>query len=220
MKPRRGKAWWVARPILAALAITALVQGTASAHEHRRVGELDMVVGWIDEPALAGFKNAVQVIVTRSEEPVENGTLEVLILFGDKDSETQSDTLPLEPSFGVPGQFEATVIPTRPGQYTFHITGRLAGARIDEFFTSGPDTFNDIQNPSEAEFPTRDPTRAELADRLDRLDARVAQTLAEVQGLEDRSGTDVPTLILAGAGVLLGALALALALFRRPAKGT
>jgi hypothetical protein len=217
MKPRRGR---LAQTILAALAIVALSHGPALAHEHRRVKGLDMVVGWIDEPALSGFKNAVQVIVTRAKDPVENGKLEVMILFGDRDSETQSDALPLEPSFGVPGQYEATIIPTRPGQYTFHITGRVGGAEIDEFFTSGPETYNDIQNPSDAEFPTRDPTRAELADRLERLDARVGQTLAEVKALGSESGTDIPTLIVAGLAALLGALALAIALLRRPARGS
>jgi hypothetical protein len=202
------------------MAIAALTRGTALAHENRPVGELELVVGWLDEPTLAGFKNGVQVNAARSGIPVKGGRLQVVLIFGSKSSETQSDPVPLEPSFGVPGQYEATVIPTRPGQYTFHITGRLGGKRINEFFTSGPRSFDDVRNPTGAEFPAQDPTSAELAARLDRLDARVGQALAEIRTLGDQSGPDMPTLILAGAGALLGALALALALFRRPARGT
>ena len=47
------------------LALLGLVLGTASAHEGREVGEYRFNVGWIDEPAYEGFKNGVEVRITR-----------------------------------------------------------------------------------------------------------------------------------------------------------
>jgi hypothetical protein len=221
MAPTPRRTEWIARLFLAALAIAASTQGTVFAHENRPVGKLELVVGWLDEPALAGFKNGVQLIASRSGDPVTGGRLQVVLIFGDRNSDTRSDPVPLEPSFGIPGQYETTAIPTRPGQYTFHITGRLGGNRINEFFTSGPRSFDEVRNPTEAEFPAQDPTTAELATRLDRLDARIGEALTEIRTLEAQSGPDGPTLILAGAGAALGALALAITLLlRRAARGT
>ncbi|HEV8571662.1 MAG TPA: hypothetical protein VGR49_01275 [Actinomycetota bacterium] len=220
MGPRRTGGKTAAAAILASLAIAALAQGGAFAHEERPVGDLELEVGWLEEPALAGFKNGVQVIASRSGEPVEGGRLQVVLIFGGKNGDTRSEPLSVQPVPERPGQYFAAVIPTRPGQYTFHLTGRLGGKRIDEIFTSGPRSFDDVRNPTEAEFPTRDPTPAELADRLDRLDARIEQALAELRTSHAHSGPDALTLILAGAGAALGALALAITLLRRTARGT
>lgn len=204
---------------MAALAIASLAQAPAIGHEHRPVGNLSLVVGWLEEPALAGFENAVQVIAERSEEPVEGGRLQVVVIFGERSSDTRSANLALEPLFGAPGEYAATVIPSRPGRYTFHITGRVGGTRINEFFTSGPQTFDEVRNPADVQFPARDPSPAEVAARLDRLDARIGQALEEIRALGAASGPHAGTLILAAAGAALGALALAVALLRRPRTG-
>jgi hypothetical protein len=223
MTARRRRIERIASPILVALVLAvlaALAQGTAFAHKNRAVGELELTVGWLEEPPLAGLKNGVEVIAARSGEPVEGGRLQVVLLFGGKNSDTRSDPVQLQPVPGEPGQYVATIIPTRPGRFTFRVTGRLAGKRIDEVFTSGPRSFDDVRNPTEAEFPARDPTPAELAARLDRLDARMERLLAETRALGASAGADVPTLIVAGAGAALGALALAVALLRGSARET
>ena len=54
--------------IPAMLATLVLVTGAVFAHEGREVGEYRFTVGWTEEPAYEGLKNAVDVRVTRSVE--------------------------------------------------------------------------------------------------------------------------------------------------------
>jgi hypothetical protein len=204
--------------IVAAVTVAALAQPPAIAHEERPVGGIEIEVGWLEEPPLAGFRNGAVLIASRSGEPVGGARLQVVLIFGGQDSDTRSEPLSMEPRPGFPGQYVAAMIPTRPGRYTFEITGRLGGRRFNEAFTSGPQGFEEVRSPADAQFPDRDPTSAEITTRLDRLDARVGQALGEIRGLAAESGPDPTTLILAGAGAALGALALAIALLRRPAS--
>src|SRR5688500_9768946 len=109
-----------------ALLIMALPASPAFAHERRTVGSHVLVVGWADEPAFTTFKNAVQVRISnaQSNEPVVDlgeGELQAEVIYGDK----TSDRLALEPrfrvgAFGDPGDYQADLIPSRPGSYKFH----------------------------------------------------------------------------------------------------
>ena len=186
---------------VATIAAGALIvpAGAAQAHESREVGDLTLVVGWSSEPAYAGFGNEVQMIVTetRGERPVEDGELEAEVVFGESG---ESTTVTLDPSFSTPNEYLGYIIPTRPGTYTFNFTGTVGGQTIEETFTSGPDTFNDVNNPAEAEFPEQDPTRGEIAEALDRLSSRVEELSAQ-EPAED-NGTDLALWIAIGAGVL------------------
>ena len=76
-------------------------------------------------------------------------------------------------------------------------------------FTSGPDTFNDIQNPTDAEFPEQDPSRGELAEAVERVTDRV-----ENQTSEEESGDPLALWIAVGAAVL-SLIAIVLAARRR-----
>src|SRR5439155_1269471 len=102
-------------------------------------------------------------------------TLKVEVVFGDQ----KSDMLALEPAFdveegfGTPGGYQASLIPTRPGTYTFHFVGSVKGQKVDQTFTSSEKTFDSPHAPSEVEFPAQDPSTADLASRLDRLSPRV-----------------------------------------------
>jgi hypothetical protein len=167
--------------IVAITAAAAILPATgAEAHEVREVGGLTFVVGWSSEPAYAGFGNEVQVIVTRGDRPVEGGTLEAEVIFGEPDAETRTDPIPLEPAFDTPNEYLGYLIPTRPGTYSFHVTGSVAGQQIDESFTSGEDTFDEVRNPTDAEFPVQDPTRGEISEKLDRITARLDALRSEV----------------------------------------
>jgi hypothetical protein len=205
-----------ARPLralaVATIAAAALIvpSGAAHAHEVREVGDLTFVVGWSNEPAFAGFGNEVQVIVTetRGERPVEDGELEAEVVFGESGETT---TVTLDPAFDTPNEYLGYIIPTRPGAYTFNVTGTVGGETIEETFTSGPDTFNDIQSPTDAEFPEQDPTRGELAEALDRLNGRVEEISAEPASDQ---GPDVALWVAIGAAVL-AVIAIGLAARRR-----
>jgi hypothetical protein len=167
--------------IAATLTLTA---SAASAHESRKVGPYSFVVGWGDEPAYAGEKNSVQVILNRGNTPVAEGVdLKAEVIFGQA-----STTIPIEPDFevgefGRPGDYRAFLIPTRPGSYTFHVTGTVGNQKVDERFTSGPQSFSDIESPSAVSFPVKDPTIGELAARgaseADRLRAELREARSD-----------------------------------------
>jgi hypothetical protein len=183
---RRSRNGAIMLAAAAAIAL-ALPAAPAAAHEQRHVNGNDVVVGWLEEPAFAGFLNAVQFIATRGGQPVEDARLEVEVVFGGPDAEQRTDPMPLEPAFGAPGEYHATLIPTRPGQYTFHVTGTMNG-QVDEVFTSGPETFDDIQEVSGVQFPEQDPPPGELAEAVTQLQEQLDEAQAAVQEARDRAG--------------------------------
>ncbi len=137
--------------------------GLATAHETREVGDYTFVVGFLNEPAVQDEVNAVSVRITQpapadatpaeGEEdaaatPVEGLQLTVEVILGDQKVE-----LPMAPKWGEPGHYVAYLIPTQPGDYSFHITGEIDGTAIDETFTAGPETFSSVSPREELEFP-------------------------------------------------------------------
>ena len=197
---------------LAAAFVLAL-SSPAFAHEERSVGAYHFVVGWGDEPAYAGSENSVQLILaTEAGKPVTNlgDSLKVEVIFGEQQME-----LPFEPAFdveegfGMPGDYRAWIIPTAPGTYTFHLFGAIGKQDVDERFTSGPTTFDDVADPAEIEFPTKVPTGTELSERLDREIPRVNEAIASARSqAEDRADM---ARILAIVGIVIGAVGLLLA---------
>jgi hypothetical protein len=182
--------------VLAICGVLVLPGGRALAHESRVVGDIEMSVGWGNEPTYAGYQHPVEVFLSEpapSEEeeakPISDAELEVEVFFGAEPSGTTSGPLPMEEAFGEPGHFEADMIPTRPGTYTFHFTGTVAGQEIDEVFTSSPDTFSDANIPADIQFPEQDPTSGELADSIEEL-------------RDDAGGTDTALWAAIGAGIL------------------
>jgi hypothetical protein len=189
----------------------------ALAHEERTVGAYHFVVGWGDEPAYAGLKNSVQLILsTKAGKPVTNlgDSLKVEVIFGQQRME-----LPFEPAFdpeegfGTLGDYRAWLIPTAPGTYTFHLFGAIGKQKVDERFTSGPTTFDDIADPAEVEFPTKVPTGTELAGRLDREIPRVNAAIASARSqAEDRADTArtlaIVAIVIGAVGLLLAVVAL------------
>jgi len=163
---RVRRALVVLAPLLVVLVATA-----AGAHEEVHVGPLQLVVGFGEEPAYTGQPNSVQVILSRDDQPITDARgLEVEISFGDA-----SMSLPLEPSFGTPGEYLASFIPSQPGDYTFHVTGRVEGERINEEITSGPSTFSPVEEVSTATFPSIEaPSNDELASRIETESGRMA----------------------------------------------
>ena len=193
------------------LTMLVLLAGPAAAHEERQVGGFHMAVGFGQEPAYAGQPNSVQLLLSKGDKPVTDlgDTLSVSVGFGD-----QSKDVSVEPffeigEFGTPGDYRAWFIPTRAGQYSFHLTGTIHGTKIDETFTSGPKTFDDAVSPADVEFPVQDPTNGELADRLDREIPRLEASIAAVKSSAASAADDACSARnLALVGVVLGALGL------------
>lgn len=176
------------------LALSLLPLSGASAHEEREVDGHTIVVGWLDEPAYAGFKNAVQFIVSHGDEPVENAELQVEVTYGDSTDGKTTDPMPLEAAWDAPGEYHAYLIPTEPGTYTFRVFGTLEeGEEFDESFTSGEDTFSNIEDPADIEFPTVVSGAPDAPEAMDDASSEGSNTMAYV-------------------GIGLGALAIVLAL--------
>lgn len=192
-------------------AILVGVAGPASAHERREVGQRIFVVGFGEEPAYAGQPNSVQLLLSdRKERPITDlgDELGVEVVFGDQRTELSLEPRFVVGVFGTPGDYRAYFVPSRPGRYTFEFSGTIKGQKIDETFTSGPKTFDDVQDPAAQMFPVRDPTTGQLAERLDR----------DVARLENSSDGVARGLGIAGVGVGLVAAAVALAALRRRTK--
>jgi hypothetical protein len=138
----------------------------AWAHETQAVAQIRLTIGWGDEPAFTGFKNFVSVAVSDAAgAPVTDpgGSLAVEVSFGD-----ERITLPLLPAGDRRGEFRAWLVPTRPGTYTFHITGRMKGQSVDATSTCSDRTFDCVTDISEIQFPVKDPSAGQLADRISR----------------------------------------------------
>ncbi len=161
----------------AAAALTMLtIPGVALAHGHAGEGDLEMTIGFAEEPAYAGLPNAVQLMLIHDGKAVTDlgDTLQVEVTFGDE----TSDPMTLEPWFevgewGTPGEYRAPFTPSQVGPYTFHFTGTVDGEEIDETMTSGPKTFSEVEDLAASEFPAVNaPSTQELADRIEQESTR------------------------------------------------
>ncbi len=195
--------------LVVAVLLPLMFTDMAAAHERRQVGSYVMRVGWADEPAFAGVKNAVQILLADASGKALTDLpedLKVEIIFGGQ----KMGPLPLEAAFGKafgrPGDFRAAVIPTRPGNYTFHFVGSLGGQRIDQSFTSSDKTFDPVTESSAIEFPAKDPSAGELAGRLERLGPRVDEGQSAAR---DAAATASQARVLGIVGILVGAVGVA-----------
>jgi hypothetical protein len=213
--PKRWKGSRFAAASVLVLPFLMLAAAPALAHEGRNVGDLEMVVGWGTEPAYASEVNSVQLLLVHDGEPVVDlgDTLDVEVTFGD-----QTQPFTLEPNFevgefGTPGDYRAFLIPTEPGQYSFHFAGTIDGEEVDETFTSGPDTFDDVENPQAAEFPVELPTTGELAERIDREVPRLTSSIGDVQASANVVADDASSAKTLGLiGIIVGAIGLIVAI--------
>jgi len=150
--------------------------GAALAHEHRTVGDYEITFGWRVEPAVAGILNGPELYIASAEEGVTveellqavEVTLQVEVSFG-----PASRTLELRPAFGETGHYIADLIPTRPGDYTFHVTGTIGDTAIDETFTSADGYFSSVEPASDLQFPEPQPDVSELLQRIEALETEV-----------------------------------------------
>lgn len=182
-------------------ALTMIVgTGATLAHESRDVGDHTYVVGLIDEPVFTGQKSGLEFGAFHGEQPLEGleGSLSASVTFGD-----QTRDLEIEPRFGEPGWYQSVFFPTAAGPYTFRIFGEIEGEPFDESFTSGPGTFSEVQDATGGQFPVQFPPTGDVV-----RDAEAGANAAT---------TSTIALVLGGAGLIAGLVALGLTLARRRA---
>ena len=218
-------------------ALLASLTPIVAAHGHTEAAGFHFVIGWSAEPALIGQPNGVQLFVYDADEkPITDipaDEISVVVSTGGQDSSSLSlsPAFDVEEGFGTPGEYSTDVIPTAPGDYTFHFTGTIHGKAIDLSMASGDATFNGVVAPADLEFPVKQPTLTEVGTRLDRIDGRIdalqsaapaANAIAGAQSAADAASASADRALLTGtllggAGLIVGAIALFLALrTRRP----
>src|SRR5262249_47965589 len=146
---------------------------TARAHEVRQLanGKYQIVVGFMNEPVYAGDKSGLEFFVSDLSAPATpqasaasggdedeesagapvNGlekTLKAEVIFQDQTME-----LPLEARYGAPGAYQSVFYPMKAGDYTFRIYGKIGDTDIDESFTSSPQGFDAVKDPTPLQFP-------------------------------------------------------------------
>jgi hypothetical protein len=181
--------------------VTVLWAAPAWAHADHTQGNLSIAVGFATEPPYAGEPNAVQLLVSKNDQPVTDlapGDLKVEVGFGG-----QTTVVDAVPEFevgewGTPGDYRASFIPSEPGTYTFHVTGSVDGDKVDFSMTSSPTTFDEVQDPANAMFPpVQAPTGAELSAKVDQASSRADAAVADANSAANQARS-----IAIAAGVL------------------
>lgn len=185
----------VTATIVFVVASLGILASPAAAHERRTVGPYTFVVGWIVEPAYLGQLNALDLTVTetattKAVEGLEK-TLKAELIAG---GGSTVKPLTIATRFGLPGKYQGQVLPTKVGDYTFHITGTVNTTAIDEKFESGPGRFGAIEDLAPLQFPTSLPSNSDLAAKLDDANGKLTLAIAlAVAAL----GVSVVSLVLA-----------------------
>ena len=183
------------KSLIGAAILAVMLAGVAGAsplpHERIVSGEYAFTLGWLDEPPVAGQRNAalLELTTAKDEQPVVDAeaTLTAQIEFGGK-----AKDLILRPLEGQPGSYVADFIPTRRGTYTFKIGGTLNGQPVD--------VSNEIEEVGSADsltFP--EPLGGDVQAALDELRGEVSGARAFAV-----AGAALGTIGLVVAGVALG----------------
>jgi hypothetical protein len=175
--------------VLAGGILLLLNPAIAFAHEDRDIagGKYQFRVGFVNEPVYQGLDNAVYLAVCNGKcvgandgsGGFTNGlsgafdTLKVEVIYG-----KQSVVLNFRPVPRSTGRYNAEFIPTRVGDYTFRIFGNLGTDKIDERFTSSPETFDSVQSQSEIQFPDKPGFPAVLGQSSQSIGAATPGTTA------------------------------------------
>jgi hypothetical protein len=233
------------RPVLIAgaatgtLLLSLISAPIVAAHGHTAAGGFNFVIGWGGEPALVGQPNSVQLFVYDQDEkaitdiPADAISVVVSTAGQDSSSLSLSPAFDVEEGFGTPGEYSAEIIPTAPGDYTFHFTGTIHDKAVDVSMASGAETFDEVVAPADLEFPVKQPTLTEVGTRLDRIDGRIealqstapapgAVADAQASAVAASASADRALLIggiLSGAGLVLAVVAIAMVRARRPDAG-
>ena len=188
---------------LALALITTISATTVFGHEDREEGAYKFKVGFLDEPAYEGLRNAFSLRVTKTiAEEHSEGQRDAMQKEAAKESDHhgEPETMPVEglettlqvevthvptgaskvmnlrAAWNDPGHYLADLIPTSPGHYRFRFFGTIEGNEIDSTYDSraGGGSFDDIREASAIHFPETVASGRELESAV-----RGAQTEAQ-----------------------------------------
>jgi len=167
----------IAAAVAVVVASLGIFASPAAAHERRTVGPYTFVVGWIVEPSYVGQLNALDLTVTDTASTKAIEGLEKT-LKADITTGGATTALTIASRFGLPGKYQGQVLPTKVGDYIFHITGTVNTTQVDEKFESGPGRFGGIEDIAGLQFPSKVPSNSDLASKLDDANGKLTIAIA------------------------------------------
>ena len=222
--------------VLAVALITMISAAAVFGHEDREEGDYIFKVGFHDEPAYEGLRNAVSLRVTtmKAEDQGEgHGEATQKEAAKESDHHGEPPTVPVEgleatlqvevthvPSgaskfmnlraaWNDPGHYVADLIPTSPGHYRFRFFGTIEGNEIDSTYDSraGGGSFDDIRVASAIHFPETVASGRELESAVRGAQAEAQQARDAAASAEDGVSS---ASMLGIVGIIVGAIGIAL----------
>lgn len=209
----------------AAVLVVGLIRPASAQNQDatRTVGPYMITTGWVTSPSYVGYQNTIQLIINDSNGNGVDGLANALKLVVSVKGQA-SDPMTMGANFdpttnqGNHGEYDAAIIPTVAGDYTFHYTGNIKGQPFNESFTSSEtatNTFQSVDDPSAIQFPSALPTATQLAQTTTQLTHTAAGLNARVSSASSSSGTAmalgiaalVVAVVLGGVGLALGIMA-------------
>lgn len=180
---------WLA--LLLALLLAGPGTKLALAHERVEVGPYVIIVGWVNEPAIVGERNALFLEVLENDEPVTGveGTLDAELQYGGRTFRSNLSPTP------TPGQYTLEFFPTVRGQYALRLFGTIGDTEVDEI--AEPE---EVFSAERIQFPEPEPSILELQKEMER---QITELESKVQTAQ----------VVAVVGVGIGLVGLVLAAF-------
>jgi len=176
---------------LAVISLMAIFVPSVLGHERVEIGPYTVVVGWEQEPAIVGERNALVIEISESGSPVEGveAALDAELLYGGRTFRTN-----LNPTV-TPGIYTAEIFPTVRGQYSVRLFGAIGDLEVDEIIEP-----EEVFPASRIQFPQAQPDPVKMQQEFQ----------ADIAELQSQVGT---ARWLAVAGVAAGLLGTGLAVF-------
>ena len=204
---------------LALATASLLIAAPAFAHTEKDAGPYKLLFGWRDEPAYTGSLNAVQLFVhDASGKALDDlGTKGLTVVVSSGSGPTAKSSSPLaftsafdpDSGLGTHGEFDAPLLPTAAGVYTFHITGDINGTAVDVSATSSDTTFADVTDPTAIEFPVQSQTVPQLSSAITTLQSRVASAQSAAASAKSSASSSKTVAIVAIiVAIVLGLIAI------------
>ena len=198
--------------------VSSIIFGTTAAYAHTKVEveNLEIEVGWQDEPPLAGFMNAITFEINENAPDGQSGVknafknLQATIKSGGITKTLDIDTDPEA------GHYHSKIIPTRTGSLVVELKGDINGVPVDSEIT-----VEDVEDKAILAFPDTTGSSEQdvtaMKNALSSLGKDVAELQAKLGGVNTASGEfDVEKaynfgilgLSLGAAGVILAIIAM------------
>lgn len=185
------------RSILFALIVMPLVIGSVFAHGGQQAGDYEITFGWRNEPAFAGQFNGPEIYIKAAQPHGDDHggghnegedhssedafpadiavNLRAEVTFG-----PAKTTVFFRQAYQSPGHYIADLIPSRAGDYVFHITGTIGDTTVDLTFDSTDGEFSTVQPLTDIVFPAPEtPDLSALEARIAALEALIAELTAQ-----------------------------------------